>query len=237
MTSRGGFGGYGTRGADCTRKSKASPEQPHPPALSPKRRGGSQQGEPCSTASGWYRRGVLPLSASGGGRGVGLLGAFRYHPESAMALTDLVVAVTGASGSAYGVRLLEVLLRAGADGPPHRQPRRGRGVRRRTRPPGEPRPEITSTPPRCSDPPRIRSTCRNFAITTTPRFPVGDRVGVVPHRRHGGLPVQHGDSLGHRPRVECQSDPARGRRDTQREAQTRRRAARDAVGAWCSSRT
>ena len=40
-------------------------------------------------------------------------GRFAGFGKSAMAANDLVVAMTGASGAPYGLRLLEVLLKAG----------------------------------------------------------------------------------------------------------------------------
>ena len=109
--------------------------------------------------------------------------------EALMAATDLVVAITGASGSPYGVRLLEVLLARRPDRPPVDQPRRRRGDRARAGPHGPPRPR--STPATCSgDAPTLDLSRLHYHHFRD--FQAGIAQRLVPDRRHGRLPVQHG---------------------------------------------
>ena len=74
-----------------------------------------------------------------------------------MAATDLVVAITGASGSPYGVRLVEVLLRAGRTVHLTISPAAVEVIDQRTRPHVRLDPDEFD-PPHCSARPRTAST-------------------------------------------------------------------------------
>ena len=115
-----------------------------------------------------------------------------------MAATDLVVAMTGASGSPYGVRLLEVLLRAGRTVHLTISPAAVRGDASAS--------SAATVASTHFDPAdllgeRPALATGRAALPPLPRLLGRHRQRVVPDRRHGRLPVQHGHRGGHRPRA------------------------------------
>ena len=118
------------------------------------------------------------------------------HPEAAGepggTASELVVAMTGASGAPYAIRLLQVLCRQGRTVHLTLSPSAAQVLREETglAVGGE------SLRPRDLRRPRPGSP----DLSSPPGFHGGDRQRVVSHRRHGRHPVQHEHSRGDRAR-------------------------------------
>ena len=144
-----------------------------------------------------------------------------------MAATDLVLALTGASGSIYGVRLLEVLLAAGRSVYLTLSPAAVEVLQR----------ELGRTVRldqfEAARPARRQSADGAWAdrLPPLPRLPGRHRQRLLPHGRHGHLSVQHGDRGGRRARTVAKPHPAGGGRASQGAPPAGPRAARDAAGA------
>ena len=126
-----------------------------------------------------------------------------------MAANDLVLALTGASGAPYGVRLLEVLLGAGRKVHLVISPSAVQVIEQELdrrvrldhfvlhRPAGRPTASME---------------CRTGALSSFHGLSSRHRQRFVPHRRHDRLSVQHGHRLRHRPRPVAEPHPPRRRR-------------------------
>ena len=145
-----------------------------------------------------------------------------------MPAQDLVVALTGASGSPYGVRLVGVLLRAGRTVHLIDQPRRRRGDR--TASWAGPSTSTASTRRPCSGevPPGRPAGC----TTTTYRdFSAGIASGSFLTGGMAVCPCSMGTVGGDRPRPVGKPDPPRRRRPPEGAPEAGARAAGDAAGA------
>ena len=137
------------------------------------------------------------------------------------ALPDLVVAMTGASGAPYAVRLLQTLCkRAGRFIWPSAPAQFKSSARR----PGLSFRPIDFDPRSFGDlrPGRVVYHHHRGLLR-------GDRQRVVSHRRHGGHPVQHEHARGDRPRRHHEPDHPRRRRSPQGTPQADPGPARDAA--------
>ena len=170
---------------------------------------------------------------------------------------NIVVAITGASGVTYSVRLLEVLLAAGCDvhlsisaaGQVVLKQELGLSVDLDNFSPAmlmldagdAPRSEAASLAKhrrhlgrfeqRARDGPASRARC----TTTTSAIAGPDRQRLVPDRRHGRLPMHGRHARRDRPRHKHESDSPRRRRSPERAPSADSRAARNAAVAGATA--
>ena len=204
------------------RPGTGSPEQPASADL-----GSGSASEPRCGLRDELARSEVALSRSEGSRT-----AYKRRTTS-MSATDLVLAMTGASGMPYGVRLLEMLLARGPHRPPGDQSRRRRGA----------------------------ASGDATARVRLDRFELADLLGDAAARRGAGQVIYHdyrdfqagiasgsfltagmvicpcsmGTVGGDRARPVAEPDPSRRRRASQGAAQADPGAARDAAAPGAAS--